>query len=163
MSLDGFDAKTGEAIEPDKLEQDFERFYHNVLPHLPEALGRKLLTRIGTLDLVPHAGGDVVYGANYDITAEVEGLIRAVRAMQNSVMHEDGKIRADVTPREMKEVVTSTTSLMNLLMKAHAQLMTFDRQRAVEQSTVDVLREMGGEEIVENFVKMMEERLERAE
>ena len=63
----------------------------------------------------------------------------------------------------MKEVVTSTTSLMTLLMKAHDKLMTFDRMRAIEQSTVDILRQMGGEEIVENFVKMMEERLERGE
>jgi len=168
MSLEDFDVKVEESIEPDQLDLSFERFYHNTLPYLKPAQTTQLLARIHTLGLTPLGSGSVEYGANYDITAEVEGLITAVRAMQNSVMTPEGRMRQDVTPREMKEVVTSTTSLMNLLMKSHEKLMTFDRQRRLEQSTVDILRLMGdadwagkpGEEIVSEFVKMMEERLE---
>lgn len=170
MTLGDFDVKSGGSIEPSQLETEFERFYHNVLPHLTTAMATKLYARINTLELVPHVGADdVAYGANYDITVEVQGLISAVRAMQNSVMDERGRIREGITPREMKEVVTSTSSLMNLLMKSHEKLMTFDRQRAMEQATVDVLRALGdggfaglsGEEIVSRFVEMMEARLEK--
>lgn len=170
MSLDDFDVKSGSSVEPSRIEIELDRFMFNILPHLNEQQGRKLVTRISTLELVPHSETEeIAYGANYDITVEVQGLISAVRAMQNSVMTPEGKIREGITPREMKEVVTSTSSLMNLLMKSHEKLMTFERQRALEQSTVDVLRELGdsglgdrkGEEIVSLFVEMMEARLEK--
>jgi hypothetical protein len=168
MTLDEFDMKVGEEVEPSKLDQDFERFYHNVLPHLGSHQAQKLLTRIGTLELLDISDVDVVYGANYDITTEIESLITSVRAMQNSVRTPGGQMREDVTPREMKEVITSSTSLMSLLMKSHEKLMNFDRQRRLEQSTIEVLQRLGdgdlkdktGEEIVAEFVKMMEERLD---
>lgn len=170
MSLGDWDVKSVGNIAPSELETEFERFYHNILPHLDTVMATKLYARINTLELVPHVDAeDVAYGANYDITIEVQGLISAVRAMQNSVMDERGRIREGITPREMKEVVTSTSSLMNLLMKSHEKLMTFDRQRALEQATVDALRALGdggfdgmkGEEIVSRFVEMMEARLEK--
>lgn len=164
MSLSGFDAKSdGLPVEPDLLEQDFERFYHNVMPHLTQDQAQRLLIRLKNLELITDQVSDtVVYGANYDMKSEVENLITAARALKNSVMYPNGDIRPGITPREMKEVVTSTSSLISLLMKSHEQLMNFDRQRILEQSTVDVLREMGGEEIVSRFVKMMEDRLEEA-
>jgi hypothetical protein len=160
MSLDDFDIKVEERSEPSILEMDFERFYHNVLPHLTGQQAVTLVTRVHTLELVPIADRDVTYGAEYDMTSEVEGLIQSVRAMRSSVMTEDGRMRTDVTPREMKDVVTATSSLMNLLMKSHEKLMDFDRQRALEQATIDTIREMGGEEIVSQFVENMAARLE---
>lgn len=160
MSLDGFDIQAEEKAEPTQLEMDFERFYHNVLPHLSGPQATMLVARVHTLELVPVADRDVTYGAEYDMTSEVEGLIQSVRAMRGSVMTEDGRMRTDVTPREMKDVVTATSSLMNLLMKSHEKLMDFDRQRALEQATIEILREMGGEEIVTKFVENMEARLE---
>ena len=117
-----------------------------------------------TVELIPDQQENTAYGANYDLKQEVQGLINAVRAMQGSVMH-DGKMRQDVTPKEMKEVVTSTTQLMNLLMKYHRELLSMDRMRILEKSTVDVLQKLSdkyGEEIVTEFVKMMEDRLEEA-
>ena len=158
--LSGFDVKSEGSPEPDILAQEFERFYHNVLPHLFPTQAKQILTRINTLELVPFVGNereDIEYGANYDITLEVEGLIQSVRAMRNTVMDEQGRVKEGITPKEM---ITATTSLMNLLMKSHEKLMTFDRHRALEQATVDVLRQLGGEEIVGTFVEMMESRLE---
>jgi len=163
VTLSGFDVKSEKvSIEPSILEQDFERFYHNVMPHLTAEHAEKLLLRLKSLELLNNKVEGVVYGADYDMKSEVENLITAARALKNSVMYPNGDIRPGITPREMKEVVTSTSSLISLLMKSHEQLMNFDRQRILEQSTVDVLREMGGEEIVSRFVKMMEERLEAA-
>lgn len=159
--LSGFDAKTT-GPEPDALQLDFERFMHNTLPYLFPAQAKALIKKLHDAEIIPPAdSADIEYGANYDITIEVEGLIQSVRAMRNTVMDEQGRVREGITPREMKEMITATTALMNLLMKSHEKLMTFDRQRALEQSTVDVLRELGGEEIVSTFVELMEERLEQ--
>lgn len=168
MSLDEFDVKIDEQVEPSKLDMDFERFYHNVLPHLTHQQAQQLMARIGTLELLDNSDVDVVYGANYDITTEIESLITSVRAMQNSVRTPGGQMRDDVTPREMKEVITSATGLMNLLMKSHEKLMSFDRMRRLEQSTIEVLQKLGdgdlqdktGQEIVAEFVNLMEERLD---
>ena len=159
MTLTGFDAKADS--EPSLIEQEFERFYHNVMPHLTQDQATKLVIRIRNMELMPVPIGvdNIAYGADYDIKIEVENLIQAVRAMKSTVMTEGGQIKSGVTPAEMRQVVTSTTSLMTLLMKSHEQLMNFDRQRILEQCTVDTLRELGGEEIVTSFVKMMEDRL----
>lgn len=161
MSISDFDIKTGSNLEPSELEVGFDRFFHNILPHIDHVQAGRLIHKIDYLGLVPRDKTEVAYGASYDITGEIQGLIESVRAMRSSVMTQEGKMREDVTPREMKEVVTSTTSLMNLLMKSHEKLMSFDRARALEQATVDILRELGGEEIVSQFVEMMEARLEK--
>ena len=160
--LKDFDIRVDSSPDPSLIEQDFERFYFNVLPHLLPDQASKLIQKISLLELIPDQRGNSAYGASYDLKQEIQGLIDAVRALQNSVMH-DGKMRQDVTPREMKEVVTSTAQLMNLLMKYHRELLSMDRMRALEQATVEVLQELSdrhGEQIVSTFVKMMEDRLE---
>ncbi|PNV83834.1 MAG: hypothetical protein C0610_16785 [Desulfobacteraceae bacterium] len=168
MSLDEFDVKNAPEIEPSKLDQEFERFYHNTMPHLTSQQAQMLMARIGTLELLDLSESEVVYGANFDMTVEVEGLIQSVRAMRSTVMTPGGTVRNDVTPREMKEVVTATSTLMTLLMKSHEKLMSFDRQRRLEQTTIEVLqrlsdgnlRDKSGEEIVAEFVTLMEQGLD---
>jgi len=161
VSTEGFDVKSGPNLEPSEFELEFDRFFHNVLPHVDQNQASRLVRKIDSMGLVPRDDAEVAYGANYDITIEIQGLIDSVRAMRNSVMDDRGRMREGITPREMKEVVTSTTSLMNLLMKSHEKLMSFERARALEQATVDILRDLGGEEIVSQFVEMMEARLEK--
>lgn len=160
--LSEFDVRTDASPEASVLKHEFEKFYFNVLPHLSSEQASSLMDKIMMLDLIPDYRRDAVeYGANYDLKQEIQGLIDAVKAMQDSVMI-NGRIRNDVTPKEMKEVVTSTTSLMNLLMKYHRELLSMDRMRALEAATVEVLQQLGdrhGEKIVSEFVKMMEDRL----
>lgn len=162
--LQGFDIKAGQVPDPDLLRIEFERFYHNVLPYLRQGEARLLVQRISNLGLCPVQDRDPVeYGANYDIKIEVQNLIEAVRAMRDTVIDEQGRAKEGITPREIKETVTATTSLMTLLMKSHAKLMNFDRMRALEQATVETLQELSdsqGEEIVKRFVERMEARLE---
>lgn len=161
MSLGDFDTTVDKPSEPTKLELEFERFYHNTMPHITEEQARKLITRIGNLELVTVDFNKVEYGANYDIREEIQSLISAVRAMRGTVMEDNGQIKAGVSAKDLKETITSMTSLMNLLMKSHKEVMTFDRHRALEQATIDTLKEMGGEEIVTSFVENMTARLEK--
>ncbi len=161
-SLDGFDAKSEPEIDVKALQLEVDRFCYNTLPHLSEGQARYVVQKIRELNVLPEQVPEAVaYGADYDIKNEVENLLRAARAMQNSIMDDSGVLKKDSSPREVREVVTSMTSLMQLIMKSHEKLMGFDRQRALEQSTVSVLREMGGQETVDRFVKMMEECLEQ--
>lgn len=162
--LSGFDIKADSTPAPDVLSQEFERFFHNYLPYLYPAQAAQIIAKIHALEIIPVGQDRVVYGADYDIAAEIQQLLQAVRAMQGSVMSEDGRILQGITPREMKEVVTASSSLMSLLMKSHEKLMTFDRHRALEQATVQILQdlsdEVGGEKVVSRFVELMEQRLE---
>lgn len=167
MSLQEFDIRSDETPDKALIEQDFERFYYNVLPFLLPEQAKKILIRVNSLELLPTGSfnPEDEYGANFDLKKQVQMLIDAVGAMKDTVMP-GGRMREDVTPREMKEVVSSASQLMNLLMKYHRELMSMDRMRILEQCTVEVLQGLGdrhGEEIVTEFAKMMEERLEHTE
>lgn len=75
---------------------------------------------------------EVGYGADFDIKDEINSQIQMVRAMRRSVLGEDGKIKTDVATRDLKEVMAAGTTLTNLLMKSHEQILNADRQRAME-------------------------------
>lgn len=75
---------------------------------------------------------EVEYGADFDIKDEINSQIQMVRAMRRSVLAEDGKIKMDVATRDLKEVMAAGTTLTNLLMKSHEQILNADRQRAME-------------------------------
>jgi len=169
---DGFDAKAPVAQEPDpevrSIEIEYQRFKYNVLPRLPLDFLRDVTraTAQALRDRDPTASENQdspIYGAGYDIKSEVDGMIRAVRAMQGSVLTPFGEIREGVGAKDVKEVVTATASLMSMLMKAHEKLLSLDRARLLEQTTISALRKIGGEEVVEAFVKEMTEALENLE
>lgn len=161
--LDGFDARIPDAtLTPQDIE--CQRVLYNLVPTLQPMQLRMLRGAIATRllelgDEDENAPTGQLYGPAYDIKLEVDGLIQAVRAMQNSVMF-NGQIRPGITPKEMREVVQSTTSLMSLLMKAHEKLLSLDRVRAIEQATISVLRELGDDAMVDRFVAALEAELE---
>lgn len=157
-SLNAFNVRTDVERAPDDVLLELQRFTHNVLPHLPEEQVKQLLDLLSSR-LPESLSDDRIYGANYDIKEEVENLIKSVRALQNTVMDDSGRIRSGITPKEMREVVTSTSTLMTLLMKSHEKLLSMDRIRALEQATVETLRQLGGEEVVIRFIETMESYL----
>jgi len=160
--LAGFDARVPDAtLTPQDIE--CQRVLFNLLPTFGPVQLRMIRGAINQqLDDLGEPDGEApvgqLYGPAYDIKLEIDGLIQAVRAMQNSVM-ENGRIRTGITPKEMREVVQSTTSLMSLLMKAHEKLLSLDRVRAIEQATISVLRELGDDAMVERFVAALEQEL----
>lgn len=161
-ALSDFDARSDRtnAPPPAQVTDRYTEFFYNILPCLPVPMLEALRERICHY-LPPSAGSGASYGAEYDIKVEIEGLIAAVRAMQDTVM-QNGRIRSGITPKEMKDVVHSSASLISLLVKAHEKFLGFDRMRTLEMTTIEVLRDLGGEEVAERFVEMMEERLAEA-
>ena len=101
---------------------------------------------------------DTEYGPDFDMGAEVRMQIAAVRAMRNSVMP-GGVARAGVPVREMKEVVTASSTLLTTLLRTHEKVMSYDRQRAIEEATVAAVQTLP-DEAKALFFKQLEEALE---
>lgn len=99
----------------------------------------------------------VEYGASFDIKEEVQMQIMAVRAMRNAVMP-NGRVRPGLASREMKEVVTASSTLLNTLMKTHDKIMSLERQRAIEEAVTTSIQTLP-EEQKKQFLATLAENL----
>jgi ABC-type amino acid transport substrate-binding protein len=104
------------------------------------------------------SGAGNPYGADFDLAQEVGEQIKAVRAVRQQVMTADGSVAEGMTPRDMKEVVTSGTTLLGSLMKFHKEVINMDRLRKLEQAVIDVLMEED-EDLKNRVLAKLEERL----
>lgn len=101
--------------------------------------------------------GVVTYDANFDMMGEVESQIRAVHAMRNAIMP-GGVVRAGTPAREIKEVVTASSTLLTTLMKMHEKVMSFDRSRAIEEAVSDTVSTLD-QEAQDRFFALLKENL----
>jgi len=99
----------------------------------------------------------VEYGASFDIKEEVQMQIMAVRAMRNAVMP-NGKVRPGLASREVKEVVTASSTLLNTLLKTHEKVMSFSRSRAIEEAVTTSIQTLP-EEQKKQFLATLAENL----
>lgn len=99
----------------------------------------------------------VEYGASFDIKEEVQMQIMAVRAMRNAVMP-NGRVRPGLASREVKEVVTASSTLLNTLMKTHDKIMSLERQRAIEEAVTTSIQTLP-EEQKKQFLATLAENL----
>ena len=97
------------------------------------------------------------YGADFDLGHEVQMQIMAVRAMRNAIMP-GGVVRAGTPAREIKEVVTASSTLLNTLMKTHERIMSLDRQRAIEEAVTTSIQTLPDEQ-KKQFLATLEENL----
>lgn len=120
------------------------------------------------------------YDETFSMADEVKEVMVAVRLLRKSIYAAGGKkLREGVTISEAKDVISMSNTMINTLMKSHEKIMNMERYRAVEQATVDVLRELDGDRklvaalekfheegckgegpLVENFITALELRLE---
>lgn len=98
------------------------------------------------------------YGPEFDMGGEVQMQIAAVHAMRNYLMP-GGKMRAGVPVREMKEMVTASSTLLTTLLRTHKDILSYDRQRAIEEATVSAMQSLP-EDAREVFFSQLEEALE---
>jgi hypothetical protein len=124
---------------------------------MAEALTDEHIARLWIL-LQDRAQERVEYGPDFDVGEEVRLQIAAVRAMRESVMP-GGKVRAGVPTREMKEVVTASSTLLTTLLKTHEKIMSYDRQRAIEEATVEMVKTLSDED-QKLFFSRLEEALD---
>jgi len=127
--------------------RDFEGIDHDVeldgyidmIDALSGSLREDQVVRL--FSLLAGMGGveQVEYNASFDLKDEVQAQIQAVRAMREAVMP-NGVVRAGTPAREVKEVVTASSTLLNTLMKMHERVMSFDRSRAIEEAVTTTIR-----------------------
>ena len=121
-----------------------------------------------------------VYDETFSMAEEVHEVMKAVKLLRKSILAPGGKaLKTGITTTEAKDVISMSNTMINTLMKSHEKIMNMERYRAVEQATVDVLRELDGDEklvtalekfhaegkkgdgpLVENFISALEMRLD---
>ena len=87
-----------------------------------------------------YGGNEVAYGADFDIKNEINDQIKMVRAMRKDVLGADGNVRGGKSLRELKEVISASTTLTQLIMKSHETILNHDRQRAMETAMHEALK-----------------------
>lgn len=107
------------------------------------------------LDLATaHLPDTLQYGANFDFTEEITAQIQAVRAMRRSVLSESGRMAEGVSARELKEVVSASSTLLQTLLKTHEKVMNFSRQHAIEKAVTSVVRTLDGPDQASFFMAL---------
>lgn len=109
--------------------------------------------------LQPHMDDSVVYGAEFDLSSEVQAQIKMVRAMRRSVITDAGIALPGISARELKEVVSASTTLLTTLTKSHDKIMGYERMRALEAATVAAVEGLS-EASQRAFFTTLEEKLE---
>lgn len=101
---------------------------------------------------------DPEYGADFDMIEEVNEQIKAVRALRSSVLDPvTGQVRDDKSSRDVKEIVSTSATLLTSLMKFHEKIINQDRMRALEQATIEVVKDLSPE-AQEKFFTALEEK-----
>lgn len=156
--LEDFDAQSSEA--PINLEDRVTEFIEEILPLLSEDQLRELTEELLSLGVVKQSDEDeIVYDAQFDLGKEIELQLRTVHALRRKVMI-NNRLRSGATTKEVKDVVSTTTTMLNALMKHHEKMLSMDRQRALESATISVLKELGDEAMINKFFELMERALQ---
>lgn len=133
---------------------------HKVHISLPQRERLREAVKLPGEEAIMAPAEPVGYGTGFDLGAEVEAQIQAVRAVRSTVM-KDGRIIDGVSSREAKEVISSGSTLLNTLMKFHEKVLNMDRLRMLEAAVIEVLGEES-EDLRERVVESMEQKLEDA-
>jgi len=107
--------------------------------------------------LTDSASGDPGYGADVDLSEEVNSQIRVVRSLRNLIMDpETGAIKEGYTPRDAKELIGSSNTMLSSLMKFHDKIINQERLRATEQATIEAVKDLPQESQDKFFAKLEE-------
>ncbi len=109
-----------------------------------------------------HGTQQVTLDASFDIRQEIEQQIMLVRAMRQNVLTEGGRIKTDIPAREVKEVVSSSNTMIASLMKYMEQIVSMGRLMQVEKAVISTLEDIDPA-IKEQFLKKLAENLEAVE
>lgn len=104
----------------------------------------------------------VEYGAEFDIMQEISSMIQMVRAMRKHVLNESGSVKEGIDTRALKEVISASNTLAQMLIKSQNQILSADRQRAMEAALRDAIMTLDKER-QDVFFETLENLLEKIE
>ena len=88
---------------------------------------------------------DNPYGAGFDMAGELGDMITAVRSMRRKVLDESGQVRSGVQIKDLQAFLSASSTLMTTLIRHHEKILSFDRQRAIENTTISLVAELSTE------------------
>lgn len=101
----------------------------------------------------------------FNLEEEIQSQIAMLKRMRKKLTLEDGGLSSSVSYKEIKEVVSSCSSVMGTLMKYHKDAKTIQRNRAVEQATIHAIESMaeryGDKTVAQEFLEKLKEQLEQ--
>lgn len=95
------------------------------------------------------------YGEGFSLAVEVEEMLKMARALRQQVMV-GNQVADGVGPREVKEAVSASNTLLNTLLKVHEQVMSFERQRGIEKAVIEAISDLPHEQKERFFAKLTE-------
>ena len=101
----------------------------------------------------------VVYDAFFDISGEISDQLSLVHAMRRAVINDSGTLAVGCSPREIKEVAASATTLIAMISKHHDRFLNFDRMAAIESATAEAVKTLP-EDTQKIFFTTLERKLE---
>lgn len=114
---------------------------------VPQKKLRELMIAISANEENSGSDDEESYDETFDMEKEVAEVLRSVKILRRSILNESKKgLKVGVTVAEAKDVLSMSNSMINTLMKSHEKIINMARYRAVEQATVDILRELDGDE-----------------
>jgi hypothetical protein len=107
-----------------------------------------------TAAFAPRSSGNE-YGEDFSLAIEVEEMLKMARALRKQVMV-GNQVADGVGPREVKEAVSASNTLLNTLLKVHEQVMSFERQRAIEKAVTEAISELSHDHKQKFFTRLSE-------
>lgn len=104
---------------------------------------------------------DPEYGADFDLTAEINSQIRIVRALRSKVLSDNGSIKEDVSIRDARELITSGGAMLRDLVKYHERTVNLNRMRMVESATIEAIKTLP-EDSQQQFFELLERQFAEA-
>ena len=101
------------------------------------------------------AASDATYGADFDFSREIAEQLVAVRALRAQILA-GNRVREGVSSRDVRELISASSTLLSNLMKTHEKVQSFERQRKIEEALIEVLAEFG---LKDEFMRRLEEKL----
>lgn len=156
------------AHKVDQFEAAIKSSLATAVTHVVEAITNRLLSAKQLTDLstalkTSYPGffelqegelDDPEYGADFDLTSEINQQIRLVRAMRSKVLGENGHLKNEIPVREARETITSSNAMIQQLMKHHKDVMNMERMRAVETATIEAVKTLPDEQQAEFFGRL---------
>ena len=105
---------------------------------------------------------DPEYGADFDLSKVINDQIRMIEAIKRKVTNSNGSIKDDVSVKEARELITSSSSVIQQLMKHQKDLININRQQALEASVIKAVKTLPQDAQTE-FFNTLEDLLEGAD
>jgi len=112
------------------------------------------------LDVLPIQADTQEFDSEFDLSQELTNQLKALQSIRDRIFSSDGRIKEGSSVKEAKDFMSSSGSLLQMLQKSRSELINIDRMQAIEEATIDTMRELG-EDVIDDFSARLKEKLDR--